>query len=318
MDNNLLEEANAFDKQIIERVENGHIPDLRRSGRCEYFYSNVWRDQYFANLYYGELVTRIVADIKLHSNKNLKKITLLEVGCGPGHVSLELARYGLNVTGLDISLTCVDIAQKIAKDDPYSSDRGILNYICSDFLAIKEQFDVILFTAALHHFPNCNEIIKHAKKILNKNGLIIADEPIRDHVMKKNAAIIYLVKTLLSITNSYYKKIEMPQNVSDCLNAIEKIYHEEKYEMEDGSKVQSVNDNEANFEVMYNALTANFTTLVFEKKHAIYHQLIGGIRLKNIEDEHQFAKFLKMIDALLCEYNILNPTNFYFFGKKVS
>ena len=56
MNDRLEKEAIAFDRQIVDRIKNGHIPDLRRCGRCEYFYNNVWRDQEFVKLYYGEVV----------------------------------------------------------------------------------------------------------------------------------------------------------------------------------------------------------------------------------------------------------------------
>lgn len=37
---NLHQEAESFDRQIDERIANGHIPDLRLSEPCDYFYNN--------------------------------------------------------------------------------------------------------------------------------------------------------------------------------------------------------------------------------------------------------------------------------------
>jgi len=67
---------------------------------------------------------------------------------------------------------------------------------------------------------------------------------------------------------------------------------------------------------MYTALKAEFEELKFEKHHALFHQLIGGVRLGNIEDERKMALFLKQMDEMLCRLNALDPTNFYFVGKK--
>jgi hypothetical protein len=47
---NLIQEAEAFIRQILDRVENGHIPDLRYTQKCEYFYNNVWRHPDFVKL----------------------------------------------------------------------------------------------------------------------------------------------------------------------------------------------------------------------------------------------------------------------------
>ncbi|MEY3073395.1 MAG: hypothetical protein RLZZ554_69, partial [Actinomycetota bacterium] len=40
--------------------------------------------------------------------------SILDVGCGPGRHSLELARRGFPVTGIDISETFIDIARSTA------------------------------------------------------------------------------------------------------------------------------------------------------------------------------------------------------------
>jgi len=109
----LKDEAKAFDNQLLERIRNGHIPDLRRSGRCEYFYKNIWRDQEFVNLHYGEVVTKVTESIVKYMDHTTKKeIRILEVGCGPGHVSLELSRNGFDVTGIDISKVCIEEAKR--------------------------------------------------------------------------------------------------------------------------------------------------------------------------------------------------------------
>ena len=57
-------EAAAFDRQILDRVENGHIPDLRYTKKCEYFYNNIWRHPDFVKLDFGEIFSLLEAAIK--------------------------------------------------------------------------------------------------------------------------------------------------------------------------------------------------------------------------------------------------------------
>src|SRR5688572_18139947 len=124
MDNNLLQEAQAFDRQILDRVEHGHIPDLRYTQKCEYFYNNVWRHPDFVKMDFGEIFSIINDAIKKFINK--PAVSVLEVGCGPGFISLELARNGHNVTGIELSPYCIEVAKKFADADPDKGERGFL------------------------------------------------------------------------------------------------------------------------------------------------------------------------------------------------
>ena len=50
MGNNEVTEADAFDSQILERMDHDHIPDIRRSERNEWFYNNIWRDPQYLKM----------------------------------------------------------------------------------------------------------------------------------------------------------------------------------------------------------------------------------------------------------------------------
>ena len=79
---NLEIEAMAFDNQIRERIENGHIPDLRYAKKCEYFYNNPWRHPEYVKLYFGEQFNLMNNSIKENfTNRQANSIRILEVGC---------------------------------------------------------------------------------------------------------------------------------------------------------------------------------------------------------------------------------------------
>jgi len=273
----LQKEAEAFDLQIRQRVENGHLPDLRRSGRCEYFYNNVWRDQEFVNLYYSDVLEKVMRDAyKYLKSDPDRRLKVLEVGCGPGHVSLEMARNNFDVVGIDISEACIELAKQVAAQDPWSKQRGDLAYFNEAFLDHYGEYDLVLFIASFHHFPDSNNTLQYAVKLLNPGGLIIVDEPTRDLVSKRNVAIVLLIKGLMSSAEAFYQKIKLPSSIQEADEIMQEIFLQEKYETEDGANVQSVNDNEAGFEEMYTALLKHFRKLEFDKNFAFFHQLIGG------------------------------------------
>ena len=93
MTSKLYQEAEAFGNRARKRISMGHIPDLRRVKPCNWFYNNSWRKPYLVDMEYGRNLRFAL--------RYLKGRTLLEVGSGLGHMALEFARNGMNVTGID-------------------------------------------------------------------------------------------------------------------------------------------------------------------------------------------------------------------------
>src|SRR5688572_3302975 len=93
-------EARAFDRRIEERAQAGFIPDLRRAVKCEYFYKSFWRDPHYIQLFLGRRAELYLSLLRKYGGEGLK---ILDVGCGAGYFSLELARAGHHVVAIDIS-----------------------------------------------------------------------------------------------------------------------------------------------------------------------------------------------------------------------
>lgn len=317
----LYQEAEAFDKQINERIANGHIPDLRLTEPCDYFYNNPWRRPAYVKLDFVDQFELIRDAIGSCLGKPPGDLRILEVGCGPGYLSLELARAGFNVVGLDISERCIEIASKFAGQDPWITERGSLDYIAGDFYSSprlqSETFDVVVFLGALHHFPDQQATLQRAKYLIKPYGLIIAHEPVRDRVTPGNAAFVHLLSTLFSINNNFYKHQNLSVERNQLLTEIDKVYNSLKYESEDGKKVQSVNDNEAGYAEMYPQLSSLFKQERFEWRYAFFHEFIGGLRFDKEDTNAHVAKFLREMDCILVETGVLDATEFLFVGRKV-
>ncbi len=314
----LEDEARAFDEQILERVDNGHIPDLRRSGRCEWFYNNPWRDQLYADMIFG----KIVRDVLEAGEKYLtgKKLRILEVACGPGHITLELSRNGHDVDGLDISPESINVARRFADEDPDKEGRGELQYHCMDFFKFtsNEPYDVVVFAGSLHHFGDTKKALTKVNELLHKDGLVYASEPMRGVFTESDAAIIHLVRTLLSLSGHYFQELEVPDSRSSLDQSLNKIIDEFDYITDSGEKVQSPMDNEATFSEMYPALKSCFDELEMKKDSMFLSRMLGGIRFEDIKEEHRVAKWLSYIDNILCSRKDGFAEKFHFLGKKNS
>ena len=112
----------------------------------------------------------IIQNFKLNvSNKPLKKIDVLDIGCGGGLLSEPMCRLGANVVGIDASQKNIDIAKFHAKKNKLK-----INYICAspETLKIKKKFDVILNMEIVEHVEDVNFFIKKSSELLKKNGLM--------------------------------------------------------------------------------------------------------------------------------------------------
>ncbi len=112
----------------------------------------------------------IIKNFKLNSTiKPLKKINILDIGCGGGLLTEPMCRLGANVVGIDASQKNIDIAKFHAKKNGLK-----INYLCvtPEDLKIKKKFDVILNMEIIEHVENVNFFLKKSSELLKKNGLM--------------------------------------------------------------------------------------------------------------------------------------------------
>jgi len=104
-----------------------------------------------------------------HIDRPLKKINILDIGCGGGLLAEPMTRLGANVVGIDASSQNIDIANFHAKKNKLK-----IKYICAspETLKIKKKFDVILNMEIIEHVDDVNFFIKKSSNLLKKNGLM--------------------------------------------------------------------------------------------------------------------------------------------------
>jgi len=102
----------------------------------------------------GSLFRRIAADVAAVAPDGAR---VLEVGCGPGRLSIRLAReHGLDVTGLDLDPAMIKRARENA-DRPGEGDERRPSFLVGDVasLAFSDgSFDLVVSTLSMHHWAN--------------------------------------------------------------------------------------------------------------------------------------------------------------------
>jgi 2-polyprenyl-3-methyl-5-hydroxy-6-metoxy-1,4-benzoquinol methylase len=295
----LKKEAEAFDKQVDERIKNGFIPDLRRLKRVEWFYNNVWREPEFVEIHMMPKINFVIERAKKHGGK------VLEIGCGHGYLTLELARNGLDVVGVDLSPKSIEIAERFAKENTYKDTFGSLKYTVGDIMSLDlgiEEYDTIIFFGTLHHIPNIDQFLPKIHQALKIDGAVIACEPIRENISKENIELAAMLKAILPTHVSFDEKLKGLDNEINWQKYVGNVFDEYSYTHE---HEQSPCDNvTASEKVMLEGLGKLFNITDVEYSDAFIDKIIGSLRGEN---RFVLAKFLKFLDDEMIKTKKLLP-----------
>jgi ubiquinone/menaquinone biosynthesis C-methylase UbiE len=109
------------------------------------------RYETLSRLLLGRFLARIAADVAAVAPDGAR---ILEVGCGPGHLSTRLAHHGFEVTGLDL-----DPAMIARANTDRAGNRGGRrpSFLVGDVAALAfpdQSFDLVVSTLSLHHWAD--------------------------------------------------------------------------------------------------------------------------------------------------------------------
>src|SRR6266699_5432784 len=105
--------------------------------------------------------------------------TIVEVGCGNGYLSLELARDGHLVIGIDVSPDSIEVAERSSAAHPHPPGFGSLRYLCTDvntWQAADADFDCVIFNRALQHLSALQQTMAKMKCLLMCGDRIICQD----------------------------------------------------------------------------------------------------------------------------------------------
>ena len=115
----------------------------------------------------GSFYRRIAADVAAVAPDGGR---VLDVGCGPGHLSIRLSRHGLDVTGLDLDPAMVERAR--ANADRKSEQRRP-SFIVGDVASLAfpdGSFDLVVSTLSMHHWGDPPAGLIEIGRVLRPEG----------------------------------------------------------------------------------------------------------------------------------------------------
>lgn len=109
--------------------------------------------------------------------QDIARKNVLDIGCGEGIITTQLARLGGYVTAIDLSADLVEIAKRRADLDGV---RERIEFIVGDVTDLplpKSKFDFAVCNAVLHHV-DIYAAVPHILRCLKPGGIVTITEPI--------------------------------------------------------------------------------------------------------------------------------------------
>ena len=115
----------------------------------------------------------------IEKNIELKNKRILDLGCGMGILSAELAKKSLpngSVVAADISQDQLDVAQSIANENKVENI-AFKRISAFDIDRLEIKFDLIYCRFILAHLSCASDVIQKIKKLMHSESLLICEEP---------------------------------------------------------------------------------------------------------------------------------------------
>lgn len=98
---------------------------------------------------------------------------VLDLGCGGGFVSEELARRGAQVVGVDPSDPLVSVARRHAQQSGFGIDYRVGTG--EQIPAADQSFDVVVCVDVLEHVADLERVMREIHRVLKPGGLFLYD-----------------------------------------------------------------------------------------------------------------------------------------------
>ena len=188
---NIREEANLWGEEA-ERMAQEIAPD--------------WREHRYLRhnrILHGTPIDRLLLQVD-------KGMTVAELGCASGWLTLAMAQQGADAIGYDVSEKALEVGREYYKRIE-DSVTGTVRYEVADLNQIdlpENHFDVIAVKAALHHLERVDHVIEQIYKALKPNGLLWVSDTDGDEDTRTALVAGGLMFLLPNYSLSYWQKIQ--------------------------------------------------------------------------------------------------------------
>ena len=111
---------------------------------------------------------------------DIRRLRVLELGCGTGDVAVYLAQHGAKVVAVDIGRDLVFSTKALSKVNGVEIDCRVASATRLPFKG--DTFTHVIGIALLHHLSpeDLREAVAEAKRVLRAGGYLLCNEPVED------------------------------------------------------------------------------------------------------------------------------------------
>jgi 2-polyprenyl-3-methyl-5-hydroxy-6-metoxy-1,4-benzoquinol methylase len=185
-------EGEYWDTFIAERLLHGEVPGSIdwRLAFSQFRYNHNWRP-FCIGMPAVNFRLREMKYVITQATRGKPGARVLDLGCGTGWLSLELARRGAHVTGLDVSATNLKLARYMAETNERNfpflyqnflgmplnlRDFGSIDYQYADLNNVslpREEYDAVVVWDSLHHVASLERLFEEVRGALKPEGVFL-------------------------------------------------------------------------------------------------------------------------------------------------
>lgn len=124
-------------------------------------------------VYYASTIRRILDALAAEAPGR----EALDLGCGTGGVTVELAERGFRVRGIDHSAAMLELAERKVRERGAAGNVELLTGDVRSLPFPDGEFDVVTCQGVLHHLTDLNAPVREISRVLRPGGLFYIAEP---------------------------------------------------------------------------------------------------------------------------------------------
>lgn len=300
-------ERQHFNSISSQRSTHGYVPDFQRLDACDFFYLSPLRRGSLARLVFYRSSQHITSTLLGRIPKGSR---VLDLGCGSGWFSLELARAGFHVTAVDLSDKSIELARSTLAGADLGGAGGSVTYHACDlntWQLDRDDYAAVCYIGILHHLAEPNLLVRRISEALPPKHLMVAQEPLPNNYGPVESAVALLVRTLLASNDSWYEALPIPTDDASFRKATEDIEDEFREWGDKKERRQSPMNNASDGAFNIRVLSQFYDLFDRQDILPLQGRIVGGLRMGDDARNLAMAEFLTRVEELLMQSGAIRP-----------